>query len=758
MQRTAEFPLYTESLQFFDHGESMVRIAVRTITLSVFRTAATNRALARFLCERSAPSYFAGIVRFMCRYLEQINRAFLRLRSLHATDHHAPPSSSSTRATSTSRPAGPGPGFVALSGPREAEPVVPGFREVLNRREAGGASSALQTLQQVRNRLVDLLEEHVSQLHYMDDVLSLDIADLNAVMRAHFLEGLVRRYYLSPLFKRVLLLETPPVSERASQNPTPSHPSVLPVGVKQEALLKNLVLPKHNAAPIPNQNQLLVESSLSGSRSAPSSRSPSAHDISKVQALMPQQQPPPLPQSIQTNSSSYSEPEDALAFPAALPEQSVQMSAPLVLFLLAHLFFNVEHSATLSELLDVFFSPVGSTLLALLGREPIHLTPTSASDSACLPAAHPRSHSLSHVHSVSAGDATPTASDGRARQGSSVRSSISSVFSSGMSSAHMLLESVASSAASSTSAPAHRPSVSGSSADGEREREVLRTDSGNEMIELHEYRSTPNDAADQLLAAAAPQRRHSHSSEDTARSRSPSARDADPYCPYCNAASGALFDADAAANHSEYESNSNSNTNSNSNEYESEPDANITDEEKLIKRSQRDRRHRLVHQRLVFDLVLDHLVAPILIAEQEHTQSSSAAAQSEHTASASASASSAASASASVESSLPSAMLADVSSLADSGSGDQSALYVLCLLYALLTNARNRADFVRRLDTQYSRQALYSQLLHAELERLELGVGPGPGSRRPSYRVLLVLLCLRLIRCVCSSGSLLSST
>ena len=111
--------------------------------------------------------------------------------------------------------------------------------------------------------------------------------------------------------------------------------------IKQETLLKSIVLPTHSVK-TPTLNQLLVESGLSGSRSAPSSRSPSAHDISKVHALRPQQQ-----QKDGHASSSISDPEDALAPPATLPEASIQMSAPLVLFLLAHLFFNVEHSPTL---------------------------------------------------------------------------------------------------------------------------------------------------------------------------------------------------------------------------------------------------------------------------------------------------------------------------------------------------------------------------------------------------------------------------
>ena len=36
-KRTNEFPLYVEAIKFFDHPEAMVRIAVRTITLNIYR-------------------------------------------------------------------------------------------------------------------------------------------------------------------------------------------------------------------------------------------------------------------------------------------------------------------------------------------------------------------------------------------------------------------------------------------------------------------------------------------------------------------------------------------------------------------------------------------------------------------------------------------------------------------------------------------------------------------------------------------------
>ena len=37
LQHTNDFPLYTEAIKFFNHSESMVRIAVRTLTLNVYK-------------------------------------------------------------------------------------------------------------------------------------------------------------------------------------------------------------------------------------------------------------------------------------------------------------------------------------------------------------------------------------------------------------------------------------------------------------------------------------------------------------------------------------------------------------------------------------------------------------------------------------------------------------------------------------------------------------------------------------------------
>lgn len=58
-ESTQEFPLYTEVIKFFNHGESMVRIAVRTITLNIYKVEeASMRAFVRL----NSRDYFCSMV------------------------------------------------------------------------------------------------------------------------------------------------------------------------------------------------------------------------------------------------------------------------------------------------------------------------------------------------------------------------------------------------------------------------------------------------------------------------------------------------------------------------------------------------------------------------------------------------------------------------------------------------------------------------------------------------------------------------
>ncbi|OXB67513.1 hypothetical protein ASZ78_005734 [Callipepla squamata] len=58
-----DFPLYTEAIKFFNHPESMVRIAVRTITLNVYKV--DNQPMRHYIRARTAVPYFSNLVGFI---------------------------------------------------------------------------------------------------------------------------------------------------------------------------------------------------------------------------------------------------------------------------------------------------------------------------------------------------------------------------------------------------------------------------------------------------------------------------------------------------------------------------------------------------------------------------------------------------------------------------------------------------------------------------------------------------------------------
>eukprot|EP00124_Ichthyophonus_hoferi_P001533 Ihof_evm3s82 gene=Ihof_evmTU3s82 len=58
-----DFPLYTEAVKFFNHRESMVRIAVRTITLNICRV--DDDEVRALVCNESVAPYFSNLVWFI---------------------------------------------------------------------------------------------------------------------------------------------------------------------------------------------------------------------------------------------------------------------------------------------------------------------------------------------------------------------------------------------------------------------------------------------------------------------------------------------------------------------------------------------------------------------------------------------------------------------------------------------------------------------------------------------------------------------
>lgn len=138
-EHTNDFPLYTEAIKFFNHPESMVRIAVRTITLNVYRVQNPN--MLQFIRDKTAAPYFSNLVWFIGKHILELDSCVR-----NDTDH------------------------------------------------------------QSQHRLANLVAEHLDHLHYLNDILCLDIADLNAVLTEHLLHKLLVPLYIFSL------TPSPPIS------------------------------------------------------------------------------------------------------------------------------------------------------------------------------------------------------------------------------------------------------------------------------------------------------------------------------------------------------------------------------------------------------------------------------------------------------------------------------------------------------------------------------------------------------------------
>lgn len=129
-----DFPLYTEAIKFFNHSESMVRIAVRTLTLNVYRVGDKN--MLNFIRDKTADPYFWNLVWFIGNHAIELDNC------VHKESHHLK-----------------------------------------------------------CDRLKDLVAEHLDHLHYLHDILSLDIQDVNDVLTGHLINRLLIPLYIYSLVK-----------------------------------------------------------------------------------------------------------------------------------------------------------------------------------------------------------------------------------------------------------------------------------------------------------------------------------------------------------------------------------------------------------------------------------------------------------------------------------------------------------------------------------------------------------------------------
>ncbi|XP_064406876.1 protein CLEC16A-like isoform X2 [Halichondria panicea] len=70
-----DFPLYTEAIKFFNHSETMVRIAVRTLTLNVFKVDDKN--MLEYIRNKTAAPYFSNLIWFIGNHIIELDECLI---------------------------------------------------------------------------------------------------------------------------------------------------------------------------------------------------------------------------------------------------------------------------------------------------------------------------------------------------------------------------------------------------------------------------------------------------------------------------------------------------------------------------------------------------------------------------------------------------------------------------------------------------------------------------------------------------------
>ncbi|XP_019858541.1 PREDICTED: protein CLEC16A-like, partial [Amphimedon queenslandica] len=126
-----DFPLYTEAIKFFNHPESMVRIAVRTLTLNVYKVEDKN--MLEYIRSKTAAPYFSNLVWFIGNHVLELDDSLKKADHLHTS------------------------------------------------------------------KLESLVAEHLDHLHYIHDILCLDVSSLNEILIDHLLNRLFIPLYVNSM-------------------------------------------------------------------------------------------------------------------------------------------------------------------------------------------------------------------------------------------------------------------------------------------------------------------------------------------------------------------------------------------------------------------------------------------------------------------------------------------------------------------------------------------------------------------------------
>uniref|UniRef100_A0A6G1S4J3 Protein CLEC16A n=1 Tax=Aceria tosichella TaxID=561515 RepID=A0A6G1S4J3_9ACAR len=174
-----DFPLYTEAIKYFNHPEKMVRIAVRILTLNVFKV--DEKSMLKFITGQTVPC-LSDLVHFIRDNVITIEK-YLK--------------ESSTSSPSTPQPTTPTQSPISY----DISPKTIGINNKLQNSTtsnlhlspnsfSGGNNK--NNLDKLLLRIDDLFAEHLDHLHYLNDILMLKISNINRILSDNLMHHLIK--------------------------------------------------------------------------------------------------------------------------------------------------------------------------------------------------------------------------------------------------------------------------------------------------------------------------------------------------------------------------------------------------------------------------------------------------------------------------------------------------------------------------------------------------------------------------------------
>lgn len=183
---TSDFPLYTEAMKYFNHSEKMVRIAVRILTLNVFKV--DEKSMLKFITGQTVPC-LTDLVHFIRDNVINIEKCLkdsssslpTALQTQTATLQSPKKDKSSVASVGTS------------GNHNYKRPGKTNSQNSLGNSDLNSPSAIIQSSNdKLLLKLEDLFAEHLDHLHYLNDILMLKIDDINRILSNNLMHHLIK--------------------------------------------------------------------------------------------------------------------------------------------------------------------------------------------------------------------------------------------------------------------------------------------------------------------------------------------------------------------------------------------------------------------------------------------------------------------------------------------------------------------------------------------------------------------------------------